>query len=160
MSSREWIRRDWKDKRAPGSGVAYSHINASTMVSDETHEVLKTIVESEGIRVHIARNAAKRCIEIAAVLTPDPYHVTFELSDLDIEAADTQSMVALVNERVRDMAHVLRLAAWDDLCGRMRLNTKEGRAAFIGILDDGTLTSEDFENLAIELMERVEVVPR
>lgn len=122
---------------------------------DPSTESLRTITEAEGVRVHVTRYAERPALCVSTTLKQETHTTFFDIEESDI--VDTQTGVKLVTEYVKERAYLLRLSAFDDLCERgFRLNTKQGRAAFVGILDDGTLTSEDFENLAIDLMAKVE----
>lgn len=121
-------------------------------------ESLRTIVESEGVRVYVTKYSDRPVLCIQTALKHDTYNSSFDISESEI--ADTKSAVKMVTERVKSDAVTMRRSAVVDLLERdIGLSVDATRALFVEALCDAT-DNETLERLAIELMERVERIGR
>jgi hypothetical protein len=131
-------------------------------VGDWPHPIeasLKTIVESEGVRVHVERLPGRRCIGVETCLVRESYRSWFEVSDAEIEGAETGAMVQHVVEKVREQAPLLRRAAADDAVSpELEASPERCKAMseFLVSLICDNATPDVCETLAIALMEHVE----
>lgn len=119
-------------------------------------ESLKTIVESEGVRVSVNRNAANRTVQVMTMIPAPKAHRIFEITDAAIENAETSAMVHHVVDRIREFARSMRAEIVCEMVGKgIALDDEKTRGEVVEAITKHA-DSATCERLALELMAHVE----
>lgn len=125
---------------------------------------LRSVVESEGVRVNVERDAARRVLSVKCTLKWNEHNSLFEITETEIEDSATSEMLAVIIGRVREASAILRGRVVAEMLQRGELMIGQKDAARLSeVVVQHVAKHADpatCERLAIELMQHVERVPR
>lgn len=147
--------------------VSEGHVGGACGTAlSESPEVrsLRALVESEGVRVNVERDALRRVLNVSCTLKWNVHNAQFEIAETIIEESTTPEMLRLMIDKVKESGAVIRGRVVTEMLMRGELNLDASNVERLSeVLVKHVAKHADEatrERLAIELMETVEAVKR